>query len=462
MKRIILLSIALAAFAVGESFANSLLPEDNEVLCYGTYKLDKTYQMVNTTVIAIDGETVIDGKTYKMLRASNSVLNLDEGRIVAFVRSDGDKVYMIENDNENSDPDHVYPKESLLYDFSLKPGDSFTYGDMEMKVESRTEEYIGGKKRIVLYTENPWRYKIISGIGCEENGFFYCPFLKDPGIDCFTGAEKVFFDMVCTTDGKRVGEENGWNLNLGIKDFSPMLKENRIWVYQGDKGNLAYYRLKDKVELCHRMYYPVFRGADENFTDEIFVGYMRERNGQIFLRPCNFHLLPVGEMSFWNYGEETLLYDFNLKEGEFFRLNAFIRSKGDCSIKAQHAKEVNYYPDSSQRRWIATECCEYMEGIGVIKNGTLIFPRISDLDEYWIPLSESISYNLTKVIDNGETMFEMDKFTFSSGISEKTDFAAEAEGEAEYFTLQGIRTDAKAPGIYLRRQGGSIGKIIVR
>lgn len=117
MKRIILLSIALAVIAVGESFANSLLPEDNEVLCYGTYKFDRVYRMVGTTVFAIDGETVIDGKTYKVLRASNNILNLNKGRIAAFIRSDGDKVYMIENDNENADPDHVYPKESLLYDF---------------------------------------------------------------------------------------------------------------------------------------------------------------------------------------------------------------------------------------------------------------------------------------------------------------------------------------------------------
>lgn len=51
------------------------------------------------------------------------------------------------------------------------------------------------------------------------------------------------------------------------------------------------------------------------------------------------------------------------------------------------------------------------------------------------------------------------KISVFSGIS---DAAADIDAPVEYFNMQGIRVDNPGPGLYLRRQGGSVEKIFIR
>lgn len=69
--------------------------------------------------------------------------------------------------------------------------------------------------------------------------------------------------------------------------------------------------------------------------------------------------------------------------------------------------------------------------------------------------------NLTLNPDNMEpeyrTRAEMEENGVDSVIA-----GAESDGPAEYYNLQGIRTDANTPGMYIRRQGDKSAKVIIK
>ena len=49
-----------------------------------------------------------------------------------------------------------------------------------------------------------------------------------------------------------------------------------------------------------------------------------------------------------------------------------------------------------------------------------------------------------------------------AGVEEVAIDKSEANGPAEYYTLQGIRTNANTPGLYIRRQGDKAAKVFVK
>lgn len=442
------------------------------------------------TVVCFHGETEIEGIRYRVLLESNSIFPLADGvgKTRAYMREDAGRVYC--RFQVNTYGESKTEKEFLLYDFNLKPGDSYRYelpfndpsADIEQMPEFYENEYtirilsveekeIYGKKRIVQTIGYPEGYefareenRIISGIGYERDGTIDNPFL-DRGHQlaslwythpCFEG----LYDFA----GKRHDCEQPWEERAaGEREFLPMLKSGRVWEYEWivSKEDLnqnpahAYYRLSDAESIHGVEYYPVFRSGDESFAREVSVGYIRENCGQVFVRLKNRSQIPASEKTFENIGEETILYDLNLKENDKVCFSKYTRFQSLVFYDYQVglSEDIIYDSEPFARRYVETTACDFLEGVGPVVNATLTYPMI-DATYYELPKKKRLY--LKRMWDDGELVFESSRF---SGVEE---IATEADGEAQYFTLQGIRTDAKAPGIYLRRQGGKTEKVIVR
>lgn len=66
-------------------------------------------------------------------------------------------------------------------------------------------------------------------------------------------------------------------------------------------------------------------------------------------------------------------------------------------------------------------------------------------------------YNITADFNNA-----WPAITLSESISTGVDNISVADGEAEYYNLQGIRVSEPKAGVYIRRQGNSVSKVVLR
>ena len=490
-KYMLLLALALAglsAYAYEWDGSIKCLPEDDEIL---SYFLPFTNLLIpgdeSVLVMSFHGEKEIGGKVYRVLYGSEDIMSLAEGkgRIRSYMREENGKVYRLDT---KSDGSPASDKEILTYDFTLKPGESYLYEapfyfpigpeeDPELREFLENEftvriidveiQEIYGKKRIVQRVGYPEGYesaenKIISGIGYQSDGTLDYPFM-DRGIQPTTWIPYPVFNGIYDFAGKRHDCNQPWEERAeGEREYLPMLKSGRVWEYGLMKPDypgfkvdqLLYYRLKDAVNLYGTEYYPVYRSEEESFAEETLVGYLRESCGQVFLRlTAEGMSLPAAERSFTNVGQETILYDMNLDEGAKMELSIYTGHYTDCHYQVTRSKDMSYNSEPAKRRYIETTWVDYLEGVGPVENGTIVYPLIH---ESFFPNPRSKKIVLQRMWDDVELVFEGSRF---SGVEE---IAAEEDGEAEYFTLQGIRTGAEAPGIYLRRQGGWIRKVIVR
>ena len=447
-KYMLLLALALAglsAYAYEWDGSIKCLPEDDEIL---SYFLPFTNLLIpgdeSVLVMSFHGEKEIGGKVYRVLYGSEDIMSLAEGkgRIRSYMREENGKVYRLDT---KSDGSPASDKEILTYDFTLKPGESYLYEapfyfpidpeeDPELREFLENEftvriidveiQEIYGKKRIVQRVGYPEGYesaenKIISGIGYQSDGTLDYPFM-DRGIQPTTWIPYPVFNGIYDFAGKRHDCNQPWEERAeGEREYLPMLKSGRVWEYGLMKPDypgfkvdqLLYYRLKDAVNLYGTEYYPVYRS------------------------------------------EEAIPYDMNLDEGAKMELSIYTGHYTDCHYQVTRSKDMSYNSEPAKRRYIETTWVDYLEGVGPVENGTIVYPLIH---ESFFPNPRSKKIVLQRMWDDVELVFEGSRF---SGVEE---IAAEEDGEAEYFTLQGIRTGAEAPGIYLRRQGGWIRKVIVR
>lgn len=489
-----ILPLLISIFTVFGSYAYEwngsikCLPEDDEILYYTT---QNPWDVDNEiTVVCFHGETEIEGIRYRVLLESNSIFPLADGvgKTRAYMREDAGRVYC--RFQVNTYGESETGKEFLLYDFNLKPGDSYRYelpfndpsADIEQMPEFYENEYtirilsveekeIYGKKRIVQTIGYPDGYKfareenrIISGIGYERDGTIDNPFLDRGHQLASSWYTHPRFRGIYDFAGRCLGGTDLWiERTESEREFLPMLKSGRVWEYEWivSKGDSyqepvrAYYRLSDAENIHGVEYYPVFRSGDESFASESLVGYIRENCGQVFVRLTGSSRIPASEKTFENIGEETILYDLNLKENEKVCFSKYTRFQSLIFYDYQVglSEDIIYNSEPFARRYVETTACDFLEGVGPVVNATLTYPMI-DATYYELPKKKRLY--LKRMWDDGELVFEGSRFSGVEAIDTDTD------SEAEYFTLQGIRTDAKAPGIYLRRQGSKTEKIVVR
>lgn len=452
MKRFIFLSFFLLLFYTkSASEVISFLPEDDEALEYSTY----TVSGIEHEFLALADKREINGKIYRAVRRGGSLTNIHKGYIRSFMREEEGKVYCVTVTDHGDFRDEI-----LLYDFNLQPGDRYRYEGLDNEgwpldeghnvviIENVEVKEMYGRERIVQTTNFG---TVVSGIGCLDNAYLDAPFLDQGLLITTLYGLPGFRGRYSISGGYDLDRKPTWQERTEPeRDFLPMLKEGRMWEYTGG----LFYRLENPVELYGKSYYPAYRSMTRDFSEKQLMAYMRENCGQVFLRSAGLENLPESEYVFSTYGEETLLYDMNVKQGDVFDLFVTlfrqlpdVGNPGDLVI--EEVKDVEGIDGTPMRRYVHTLTFTYLEGVGPVNNGTIVQPVLpAAYMEY--------RHNLLRMYDGDEVAYDNAHFL---GVEE---IAAEADGEAEYFTLQGIRTDAKAPGIYLRQQGGKTEKVIVR
>ena len=101
--------------------------------------------------------------------------------------------------------------------------------------------------------------------------------------------------------------------------------------------------------------------------------------------------------------------------------------------------------------------------------GTLMKTTVIDGQTwYWIEVPEAVSGEDGIIFNAGAGQAQTDDFVFTAGGSYNNmgtvgvDTLLDEEAEVEYYTLQGVRVSEPAPGIYVRRQGNKVSKVVVR
>ncbi|MDE6316188.1 MAG: hypothetical protein K2L71_06985, partial [Muribaculaceae bacterium] len=103
-------------------------------------------------------------------------------------------------------------------------------------------------------------------------------------------------------------------------------------------------------------------------------------------------------------------------------------------------------------------------GYNVYRNGTLL--NDSPLAECSFKTTRELdrdSYFVTAVYDRGESVASNVVYLGKSGITDIMTEDATSEEPVEYYNLRGIRMSGSElrPGIYLRRQGLSVSKVMI-
>jgi|WetSurMetagenome_2_1015567.scaffolds.fasta_scaffold294295_1 hypothetical protein len=192
MKRIVL-NIIIVFFSISIN-AQTYFPFATENKIWS--EVTDSWGSVWTTYYKLQGDTIINGKSYKVIYSTgDSLMQYWTKDPNSFIRVDSNKkVYKYQ------------PwEEKLIYDFSLRPGDSIdTYhvlGGQEFyaKVDSTDSISINGqyRKRIIF---DPWLNEFwIEGIGSSSSPF-------NPLINNFVA--DISFELLCVTDNDTLIYQN--------------------------------------------------------------------------------------------------------------------------------------------------------------------------------------------------------------------------------------------------------------
>jgi hypothetical protein len=210
MKKLVLISALL--FITQLAFSQDFVSENKL-----WHVKDFSWDMTNTQIFKIEGDTVINSYAYKKLWSSwdSTMSYLDfEG----FLREESDVVYIYKPGSG----------EYILYDFNLEAGDTaFVYNDFCGEVQvivtgTDTVEYFGvPRKRWILdgWNEDYWIEGIGSNYGLVYTKLYGCVFDVYKELTCFHENDTLFYikegEVECFQDDVGIGEEgNVANLTI--------------------------------------------------------------------------------------------------------------------------------------------------------------------------------------------------------------------------------------------------------
>ena len=123
MKKLLFILVILAGFTMQAQQLDPLVVEGKQWNVVTTFVPWPPINRV-TDAYKLEGDTVVDGTTYKMLLTTQSE-QYDNWELCGVLRETGDGRVFHRNYGWN----HTFGDENLLYDFSLQPGDSIYYHD---------------------------------------------------------------------------------------------------------------------------------------------------------------------------------------------------------------------------------------------------------------------------------------------------------------------------------------------
>ena len=154
MKKITKTILVLLLFAAGSAKAqNTHLSVVKDSIEYNTlYDLSTYITYLTTQTLMIDGDTTLDGVSYKKLYEKFSNFFNFDFELIGYVREIPDKVYYRPIDKTD---------DYLLYDFGLGVGDStfmyygqYEWGGVYVRIDSIVSRYIGGTIRDCYYVSS--------------------------------------------------------------------------------------------------------------------------------------------------------------------------------------------------------------------------------------------------------------------------------------------------------------------
>lgn len=236
---------------------------------------------------------LIGGKYYFERQLINSNIQL----INKYYREDNGKVFILKGQNE-----------VLIYDFSLKIGDTFSINHTTKAKVSRLENIITAdgltRKKITVdvlcgfntFIQNIW----IQGIGEVKGDKFInnaCfAFDPEPSLDCFLQDNKIVYSLKgCQESYKKlVSEELIWQVNV-TKQAETDVTER-------------FYKFDSPIIINNKTYSELLKAEGPSFKPANWAGtsmFFREENGVVF---------------YLDNDEEIQYFDFNLNKGDEFKL----------------------------------------------------------------------------------------------------------------------------------------------
>jgi len=298
MKTKILIVIFLQLsipFLQGQDYVYAPFVEDGMLWSYAFIRqVGITDFKADYSIYHLQGDTVIDGLNYKKLFSDCSE------NYIAALREENKKIFIVKAQEE----------EKLLYDFNLQEGDWVGYSHQVTKIDTIL---IGNTKRKRFVFDSGYE-TWIEGIGSLEDFYPLRGRLlgyEEQGINY----QKKGAELVYKTD-KWYFNEN--DCNPVPSQTMKLLDENNLWsVLEKDNSPPGFpdtnpYKLSHWLKtgndtiLNGKTYKTMLYSMDENHSTWEDRGFfLREEEGKVYW-------LNIDETR----EEETLLYDFNLQEGD--------------------------------------------------------------------------------------------------------------------------------------------------
>lgn len=212
----IYLNILIIFFAISIN-AQTYFPFATENKIWG--EITFLWTSVSTTYYKLQGDTIINNKSYKVIYSSRDSLMQYWTKDNSFIRVDSiKKVYQYDSEAEK-----------LIYDFSLQLGDSIEVGSQGFyaKVDSTDSILINGqyRKRIIF---DPWFNEFwIEGIGSSSSPF-------NPFVNKFVS--DISFELLCVKDNDTLLYQNPihdncyWGFIDGVHEIDNQ-KDYKIIIY---------------------------------------------------------------------------------------------------------------------------------------------------------------------------------------------------------------------------------------
>ncbi|MCK9450021.1 MAG: T9SS type A sorting domain-containing protein [Bacteroidales bacterium] len=198
--------------------------------------LDTTY---STTTYKLTGDTIIDSKTYKKLYKSDEKYPVNWG-FWRFMREDTDKKVWLRHKSSE--------QEFLMYDFSVKVGDSVLVGDSNLEVylhvdsisdvvinqSHRKQIWLSDKYDPHYYSEN-W----IEGVGSNK------------GI-CWSGSMHVvggWYRLLCMFENEYPVYENPYYESCYMVTAINELESPSIDIFPNPAKNLLFIKNREKLAI---------------------------------------------------------------------------------------------------------------------------------------------------------------------------------------------------------------------
>ena len=207
--------------------------------------------------------------------------------------------------------DKLYIGERLVFDMGLQVGDRFVWSEEQawenMIVTGIDYREIEGVKRKCIYlccAEDPNITDIwIEGIGSMIYGIENEPLMK-------VGASTKMIS--CIENGIEVYSDEPLDY-----EYTPLVREGVVWEY-----------FHDGWTSNHEYYSRIYISGEENINDTIYhkcyivnpysknecIAYLREEDKKVYLLSFDEHVM----FQYNTNGQEILIYDFNLNEGDSY------------------------------------------------------------------------------------------------------------------------------------------------